>query len=51
MYFAVADADATVAKAVELGATVIMPVTDTPYGRLAQLTDPTGATFCLQQET
>ena len=51
VYFAVADADATVAKAVELGATVIMPVTDTPYGRLAQLTDPTGAMFCLQQET
>jgi len=51
VYFGVADADATVATAIGLGATVIMPVTDTPYGRLAQLTDPTGATFCLQQET
>ncbi len=49
VYFGVADADATVATAVELGATVVMPVTDTPYGRLAQLTDPTGAMFSIQQ--
>jgi predicted enzyme related to lactoylglutathione lyase len=45
VYFGVADADATVAKAVELGATVTQPAEDTPYGRLAALIDPTGAAF------
>jgi uncharacterized protein len=49
IYFQVADADAAVAKAVELGATVVIPVEDTPYGRLAQLADPTGAPFKLRQ--
>jgi uncharacterized protein len=47
IYFRVADADAAVAKAVELGATVVEPAQDTPYGRLAGLTDPTGAGFKL----
>jgi uncharacterized protein len=47
VYFRVADADAGVARAVELGATVVRPAEDTPYGRLAQLTDPTGAEFKL----
>jgi predicted enzyme related to lactoylglutathione lyase len=43
--FAVADADATVAKAQELGGGVLMPATDTPYGRFASLRDPQGAMF------
>jgi uncharacterized protein len=47
VYFGVADTDATIAKAVELGASVVQPAEDTPYGRLAVLTDPTGATFKL----
>jgi predicted enzyme related to lactoylglutathione lyase len=47
VYFRVDDADATIAKAVELGATVVQPAEDTPYGRLASLTDPTGALFKL----
>ena len=47
VYFRVTDADAAVAKAVSLGATVLRPVEDTPYGRLAQLTDVTGAEFKL----
>lgn len=51
VYFQVADADATVAKAVELGATVEMPPEDTPYGRLATLVDPTGARFKISGET
>jgi uncharacterized protein len=47
VYFAVADTDAAVAKAVGLGAAVVTEAQDTPYGRLAELTDPTGATFRL----
>ena len=49
VYVGVADADATIAQAVGLGATVVVPALDTPYGRLAKLADPTGATFCIQQ--
>jgi predicted enzyme related to lactoylglutathione lyase len=49
VYFAVEDADATVAKAVELGAKVVDEPKDTPYGRLATLTDPTGTRFKLVQ--
>jgi predicted enzyme related to lactoylglutathione lyase len=45
IYFAVADADATIAKAIDLGGSVIVPPMDTPYGRLATLADPTGAVF------
>ena len=47
-YVAVEDIDATVAKAVELGATVLEPVVDTPYGLLARLADPSGCQFKLQ---
>lgn len=49
VYFTVADADAALAKAVSLGATVVEGVQDTPYGRLATLLDPNGARFKLQQ--
>ena len=49
MYFAVEDAAATVARAVELGATVVQGPDDTPYGVLVTLADPTGATFKLVQ--
>jgi predicted enzyme related to lactoylglutathione lyase len=46
VYFSVADADATAAKAQELGATVMSPPMDIPdVGRFAVLTDPQGATF------
>ncbi|HVW44930.1 MAG TPA: VOC family protein [Amycolatopsis sp.] len=44
-YFLVADTDATVAKAAELGATVVVPASDIPPGRFAVLADPQGATF------
>lgn len=43
LYLGVDDVDAACAKAVELGGTVTEPATDTPFGRLAQLADPTGA--------
>lgn len=48
VYFAVEDADATIERAVAFGATVLLPAEDTPYGRLAELADPTGARFKLQ---
>ena len=40
------DADATVAKAVDLGATVVRPAESVPgIGRIASLQDPHGASF------
>ncbi|HWJ64142.1 MAG TPA: VOC family protein [Acidimicrobiales bacterium] len=43
VYIAVADADATAARAVELGGKVEMPPENTPYGRLGVLSDTTGS--------
>jgi uncharacterized protein len=43
--FAVADADATAAKATELGGRVIVPPLDTPWVRMTVIADPQGATF------
>ncbi|MFI1195878.1 VOC family protein [Micromonospora sp. NPDC020750] len=45
VYFAVADADATAARAAELGGTILVPPRDIPQGRLAALRDPQGALF------
>jgi hypothetical protein len=45
VYFAVADADATVAQAQELGATLHLGPTDIEPGRFAMLADPVGAVF------
>jgi predicted enzyme related to lactoylglutathione lyase len=42
VYFAVADTDAALAKVGELGGSVAQPAEDTPYGRLATVTDATG---------
>jgi uncharacterized protein len=47
VYFEVEDVDATLAKVVELGGTIEQPAEDTPYGRLATATDPTGTRFKL----
>ena len=49
VYFGTADADATIARAVELGGSVVVPAEDTPYGRLATLADPSGIVFKLVQ--
>jgi uncharacterized protein len=46
-YFAVADTDAAVNKAVELGGTVVGPAWDSPYGRMAVVSDDQGAIFAL----
>jgi predicted enzyme related to lactoylglutathione lyase len=50
VYFGTADADRTIATAQSLGATLVQGPDDTPYGRLASLTDPTGALFKLVQD-
>jgi uncharacterized protein len=47
VYFAVDDCDAAVAKATELGGTVLRPPEDMPYGRWADVADPQGAMFSL----
>jgi predicted enzyme related to lactoylglutathione lyase len=43
--FATNDADATAAKAAELGGTVVVAPVDGPYSRMTVLRDPQGATF------
>lgn len=43
VYIAVDDADAVQTRATELGGSVVAPAQDTPYGRLAEIADPTGA--------
>jgi predicted enzyme related to lactoylglutathione lyase len=48
VYFAVADTDATVAKAKDLGASVLAEPMDLPeVGRMAALADPQGAAFSI----
>jgi predicted enzyme related to lactoylglutathione lyase len=47
VYFTTADTDATIAKLTELGGSVESPAEDTPYGRIATVTDPMGARFKL----
>ena len=49
VYFVVADADTTVAKATELGGSVLVPAFDTPIGRMAVIADPQGAVFSIFQ--
>jgi predicted enzyme related to lactoylglutathione lyase len=44
-YVQVEDTDETVAKAVASGAELLMPVDDTPYGRIALMEDPSGVLF------
>jgi predicted enzyme related to lactoylglutathione lyase len=47
VYFAVEDTDAAVARAQELGGSVVVPPMDIQPGRFATLTDPTGAMFAV----
>ena len=47
--FAVADCDATVAKARERGATIVAEPMDMPIGRFAAMIDPQGAWFTIMQ--
>lgn len=50
VYFGVENADAAVATAVELGGTVVQSPENSPFGRNATLSDPTGAIFMINQE-
>jgi predicted enzyme related to lactoylglutathione lyase len=49
VYWESEDLDATVAKLRSLGGGVTEEATDTPYGRIAAVTDPCGAAFKLRQ--
>jgi predicted enzyme related to lactoylglutathione lyase len=49
VYWETEDVDATVAKLRSLGGGVTQEATDTPYGRMATVTDPCGAGFKLRQ--
>jgi uncharacterized protein len=44
-YFAVADADAAISSVVRLGGRVIAPAWDSPYGRMAIVSDDQGGVF------
>jgi len=46
-YFAVDDTDAAIAKVTELGGSVVAPAWDSPYGRMAVVSDDQGAVFAL----
>jgi predicted enzyme related to lactoylglutathione lyase len=46
-YFAVADTDAAVAKVTDLGGSLIQAPWDTPFGRIAIVTDNHNAVFSL----
>jgi predicted enzyme related to lactoylglutathione lyase len=50
-YFAVADTDATAARAVELGGHILDGPSDSPYGRIAHLSGPSGELFTLMSTT
>jgi uncharacterized protein len=47
IYLAHGDVDEGAATAARLGGTVVVPPRDTPTGRLASVTDPSGAVFTL----
>jgi hypothetical protein len=49
--FAVDDADATAARAAELGGKVVVPPFDAPWVRTTVLADPQGATFIASKFT
>jgi predicted enzyme related to lactoylglutathione lyase len=47
IYIGTSDVDTTIEKALALGGSVVEEPEDTPYGRLAKIKDPTGATIKL----
>ncbi len=48
VYFESADVDASLVQVAALGGSVVEPAEETPYGRLARVTDPMGASFKLR---
>jgi predicted enzyme related to lactoylglutathione lyase len=51
VYFGVADTEAAVAAVGPAGGSVVMGVTDTPFGKMAGITDPAGALFWIVETT
>lgn len=51
VYFAVADTDETITKVTAGGGTVVRPSWDTPYGRMAVVSDDQGAVFSVVSVT
>jgi predicted enzyme related to lactoylglutathione lyase len=51
VYFGVADVDAAISAATDAGGHVVQVAFDSPYGRMAGLTDPGGALFWVSQPT
>ena len=49
LYFGHTDVDAAADQAEQLGGSVLTPPEDSPYGRMVQLGDPTGAVFWLME--
>ncbi len=49
IYFAVENADVSLAQIEQLGGSIVVPAEDTPYGRLAEAADPTGTLFKIVQ--
>ncbi|RAG82709.1 VOC family protein [Streptacidiphilus pinicola] len=49
VFFPTPDLADALVRAVELGGTVLVPSTPTPYGPVAQLQDPSGSRLCLIQ--
>lgn len=49
LYFGHTDVDAAADQAEQLGGSVLTPPEDSPYGRMVQLADPTGASFWLME--
>jgi uncharacterized protein len=47
VYWHAANVDAAVARVEDAGGSVVQAAVDTPYGRMARVADPTGATFTL----
>jgi len=50
VYWEVDDPAATIATIAKLGGSLVAPLEDTPYGRLATVTDPAGAQFKLRAQ-
>lgn len=48
-YFAVENTDATLDAATRVGAAMLRPPQDSPYGRSADISDPQGAVFSVIQ--
>lgn len=51
LYLGVENADTTIEQALALGAQLVQPAEDTPFGRIATLADPTGSIFKVSQDT